>query len=141
MVENYALKSNALVRTDAPVLVYGPPMARSYCPRIGLIGCGGITEQHLKAYRASGWEVAAFYNPTQAKAEQRRDEFYPNAIVCPSVEELLEISGIDVVDIATHPAVRGALIAQAVASGKHVLSQKPFAVDLAEGTRLEPVTK
>ena len=68
--------------------------------------------------------------------EERRDEFYPGARVCASVDELLAMPEIDVVDIATHPEVRSALIEAAIAAGKHVLSQKPFVQDLAEGKRL-----
>ncbi len=91
---------------------------------------------HLKAYRAAGWEVAAFCNRTRAAAEKRRAEFYPDARVCDTVAELLADPEIEVVDIATHAAVRGPLIEQAIAAGKHVLSQKPFVTDLAEGARL-----
>ena len=40
---------------------------------------------------------------------------------------------IEVVDITTHPPDRPALIADAIEAGKHVLSQKPFVLDLDEG--------
>jgi predicted dehydrogenase len=136
MSDNYDLKSAAAASIAAPDLPYGPPMPRAYRPRIGLIGCGGITQHHLKAYRAAGWEVVAFHDHKPAAAEARRDEFYPQARVCASAAELLSTPGLDVVDIATHPEVRGPLIEQAIVAGKHVLSQKPFVLDLAEGERL-----
>jgi len=41
-----------------------------------------------------------------------------------------------VVDIATHPEPRPALIEDAIRAGKHVLSQKPFVLDLDAGERL-----
>jgi predicted dehydrogenase len=41
-----------------------------------------------------------------------------------------------VVDITTHPTDRTALIEAALKAGKHVLSQKPFVLDLTEGERL-----
>jgi predicted dehydrogenase len=34
-----------------------------------LIGCGGITEHHLKAYVAAGWDVAACYDLNPEAAE------------------------------------------------------------------------
>ena len=43
---------------------------------------------------------------------------------------------IEVVDLTPHPAERLALIEAALAAGKHVLSQKPFVLDLDEGARL-----
>ena len=122
--------------SHAPELDYFPPTPKSYRPLIGLIGCGVITEHHLRGYNASGFDVGAFYDPNAEAAEKRRAEFYPNAVVCASVEELLAVPGLEVVDIATHPSVRGPLIEQAIAAGKHVLSQKPFVLDLAEGERL-----
>ncbi|MCX6941571.1 MAG: gfo/Idh/MocA family oxidoreductase, partial [Verrucomicrobia bacterium] len=41
----------------APVLTYLPPRPRGYRPKIALIGCGGISEYHLRAYREMGWDV------------------------------------------------------------------------------------
>jgi predicted dehydrogenase len=136
MSKNYDLSSSAVVAAAAPVLAYEPPMPRRYRPRIGLVGCGGISEHHLRAYRDAGWDVVAFYDPNREAAEKRRGDFYPQARVCASVEELLATPGLDVVDIATHAAVREPLIEQAIAARKHVLSQKPFALDLDRGRRL-----
>ena len=39
-------------------------------------------------------------------------------------------------DVATHPDVRPAIVRQALAAGKHVLSQKPFAADLKTAREL-----
>lgn len=120
----------------APELDYAPPSPKSYRPRIGLIGCGGITKHHLQAYRDAGWEVVAFFDPNPQAALDRRDEFYPGARICKNLGDLLDTPGLDVVDIATHPKVRGTLIEQSLRAGKHVLSQKPFVTDLREGERL-----
>jgi predicted dehydrogenase len=136
MSDNYDLKAGDTATVAAPALDYLPPVPKSFRPVIGLIGCGGITQHHLKAYRDAGWDVAAFYDINPAAAEKRRAEFFPDAKVCASPDELLAIPGLEVVDIATHPAVRGSLIEQAIAAGKHALSQKPFVLDLEEGCRL-----
>jgi predicted dehydrogenase len=136
MSKNYDLKSADAERVAAPVLPYGPPSPKGPAPKIGLIGCGGITEHHLKAYRAAGWEVAAFFDPHREAAEKRRDAFYPQAVVCDSAAALLGNPEIGVVDIATHPKAREELIIRAADAGKHILSQKPFATDLDTGRRL-----
>src|SRR4051812_5249964 len=102
MAENYDLKATAAATIAAPPLQYEPPMPARYRPKLGLIGCGGISSHHLAAYRDAGWEVAALYSRTRAKAEQRRAEFFPDARVCESVAELLSVPGLEVVDIATH---------------------------------------
>lgn len=134
--DSYALKSATLVEVPAPALPYQPPMPRSYRPRIGVIGAGGIVSAHLDAYRAAGWEVAAICNRTRAKAEARAAEFAPKARVTDRWQEVLDDPAIDVVDITAHPADRLPIIEAALKAGKHVLSQKPFVLDLAEGRRL-----
>ena len=47
--------------------------------------------------------------------------------------ELLKRDEIALVDVATHPTERSAIIEAALLRGKHVLSQKPFVIDLDEG--------
>ena len=47
--KNYALKSeDSQQELPAPELPFRPQFPDT-CPAIGLIGCGGITEQHLTA--------------------------------------------------------------------------------------------
>lgn len=134
--DTYALKSATLAEIPAPDLPYQPPMPRSYRSRIGVIGAGGIVSAHLDAYRAAGWEVAAICNRTLAKAKARADEFAPKARVTDRWEDVLSDPAIDVVDITPHPADRLPIIEAALRAGKHVLSQKPFVLDLAEGRHL-----
>jgi predicted dehydrogenase len=135
-IDTYALKSAALADIQAPDLPYLPPAPRNYRPRIGLIGAGGIAAAHLDAYRSAGWEVAAICSRTRTKAEARALEFAPAAQVSDRYEEVLADPSIDVVDITPHPADRLPIIDAALKAGKHVLSQKPFVLDLAEGERL-----
>ena len=136
MSKNYDLKSAAAARVPAPVFPYGPPATKGPAPKIGLIGCGGITEHHLKAYRQAEWDVVAFFDANPGAARSRRDEFYPQARVAATADDLLGDPEIGVVDIATHPQAREGLIIRAADAGKHILSQKPFATDLETGRRL-----
>jgi predicted dehydrogenase len=120
----------------APDLPYRPRNPRHYRPGIGLIGCGGITAHHLTAYRAAGYNVVAFCDVDRARAEDQRAAFYPGADVYVDYRDLLKRDDVEVVDIATHPAERVALIEAALLARKHVLSQKPFVLDLDTGERL-----
>jgi predicted dehydrogenase len=121
---------------DAPVLSYLPPRPRAYRPKIALIGCGGISEYHLRAYRAMQLEIVLLCDRDRARAEKRRAEFYPAAAVSGDYREILRRDDIAVVDVATHPAERVEIVEAALRAGKHVLSQKPFVLDLAVGERL-----
>jgi len=142
-----AKKQKKLVRPHskqadaATALDYRPPRPRQYRPHIGVIGCGGIVETHLEAYRKARYRVVAFADPILDRARQRRDQFYRRADVYDSAEELLARPDIEVVDIATHPEARVTLIERAIRAGKHVLSQKPFVTDPAVGKRLVAMAK
>ncbi len=120
----------------APVLDYLPPGPRHYQPRIGLIGAGGISEYHLRAYQRRGWAVAGIADRTLAKAQARADAFAPGAFVTADYRELLARPEIDVIDATPHVRDRLPIVEAALLAGKHVLSQKPFTDDLAEGRRL-----
>ena len=133
---NYALASAAAAQIAAPKLRYQPRDPKRYGPAIGLIGCGGITADHLRAYRAAGYRVVALCNRNIERAEARRAEFYPDAAVYSDYHDVLARADVEVVDIATHADGRAAIIEDAIRAGKHVLSQKPFVLDLAVGQRL-----
>lgn len=104
--------------------------------RVGLFGCGWVGGLQLDAYARAGIEVVALHDRTEAKARSLRDRYFPDATVCSTAEEFFTSPWFSVADIATHVDGRPALIERALRSGKHVLSQKPFVQDLAEGQRL-----
>lgn len=133
---DYALRAGDVSEVAAPDLPYRPPIPRTYRPRIGMIGIGGIAAAHLDAYRTAGWEVAALCDRTRAKAEARAAEFCPAARIEETWEALLSDPEIDVIDITLHPEHRAPVIEAALKAGKHVLSQKPFVTDLDTGVEL-----
>jgi hypothetical protein len=128
--DTYALRSEALPQIAAPDLPYRPPMPKAYRPRIGVIGTGGISASHLDAYRTAGWEVAALWNRTRAKAEAKAAEYCPAARIEDDWQAMLADDEIDVIDVTLHPEHRAPIIEAALKAGKHVLSQKPFVTDL-----------
>jgi predicted dehydrogenase len=120
----------------APDLPYEPADPRSWRPKIGLIGCGGITIQHLRAYRAAGYRVAILCDVTEARAREAQKNFYPEAEVCTDFRDVLRRDDIEVVDLAAHPAQRASMYGPSIEAGKHILSQKPFVTDLDFGLRV-----
>ena len=134
--DSYALVTAKAADAAAPDLPYRPRDPKSYRPGIGLIGAGGITFAHLDAYRRAGYRVVAISNPTLSKAAERRDAFFPDAAISTDHHAILAHPDVEVVDISTHPAPRVGLIEDAIDAGKHVLSQKPFVLDLDVGERL-----
>ncbi|MBO0860165.1 MAG: Gfo/Idh/MocA family oxidoreductase [Chloracidobacterium sp.] len=137
MEDDYGLSSpvtGALI--EAPVLPNSPRNPKDYNPAIGVIGCGGIAVQHLSAYSHAGFHVTALCDHTVGKARAYRERFFPDATVTADFRELLRRDEIEVVDITTHPEDRVEIIEEALQAGKHVLSQKPFVIDLDTGEQL-----
>ena len=134
--DTYALRSGEVPDMAVPDLPWRPPVPKAYRPRIALVGAGGIAAAHLDAYRTAGWEVAAICGRTLPKAQARAAEFCPGARVTDDLASVLSDPGIAVVDVTPHPADRVPIIEAALEAGKHVLSQKPFVLDLDTGERL-----
>lgn len=127
------LKADATASIQAPKLKYQPSLPRRLKRPIGLIGCGGISKVHLTAYKEMGLNVVALCDLIEQRAKDRRDEFFPQADIYTDYRKLLKRDDIEVVDIATHPQDRDYLIPAALQAGKHVLSQKPFVMNLDRG--------
>ena len=137
MSDDYGLSRDKEQKAaELPKINYLPTKPKSYSPAIGLIGAGGITGSHLGAYKGLGLNVVAIADINQENAEGKRDEYYPDAQVYTDPKELLARDDLEVVDVATHVDVRPSLVRAALESGRHVLSQKPFVLDLAEGRDL-----
>jgi len=137
MSDDYGIIRKEEVREIAPPAIdYSPPRPRAINPGIGLIGTGGISETHLKAYRKQGFNLIALTNRTRSKAEEKRDRFFPEAEVLDSVAEMLARPDIAVIDVTLHPEDRIPVVRAALEARKHVLSQKPFVLDLDVGEEL-----
>jgi predicted dehydrogenase len=119
---------------DLDYLPHGPKDPSRF--RIGLIGCGGISPYHLEAAKALGVEVVALADIDGDAARKRRDACCPDAEIYTDHRQLLARDDLHVVEIATHNRVRKEQIRDALEAGKHVLSQKPFTLDLEDGRRL-----
>lgn len=103
---------------------------------IGIVGAGGIVQYgHLPAYQAAGLRVVAITDLDLDKARDVAARFGIPAVAA-SAEELVRTAGVDIVDIAVMPWDQPAIVAIATAAGRHILAQKPFALDLESARRM-----
>jgi predicted dehydrogenase len=96
--------------------------------RIGLAGCGFVSELHMYAYRrvyGVDVEVKAVAARGDHVVEFAKRHGIPTA--CRSFADLIAEREIDVVDICTPPNLHAAMIVDAMQAGKHVICEKPFA--------------
>jgi predicted dehydrogenase len=103
--------------------------------RIGIIGLGFGTQVYVPAFRSEGWEVAAICSRTRDKArEAAAAAGIPDVHTDPL--ELIARDDLSAVGIVTPPRSHAALSIAALDAGKHVMCEKPFALDATEAARM-----
>lgn len=120
----------------APQLPYLVQDPKEYNPNIALVGCGGISTHHLNAYKKAGYHVVALCDTNFEAANNACQNYFPKAKVYRDFKEVLKRDDIEIVDFAIHPKIRYPMMLEAVKAQKHILSQKPFVMDLDAGERL-----
>ena len=106
---------------------------------IGLIGAGNISSQYLKAAKLFPiLDIRSIADLNADAAKARANEF---GVPARSVEALLADPAIDIVVNLTVPLAHVAVGRKVIAAGKHVYSEKPLGVTVAEGKRLIEAAK
>lgn len=117
-------------------LEYRPVFPEGRRPGIGIVGCGGIVRScHLPSYRRYDQRVVGVFDLRPEATAGVQEEFGVERVF-PALDELLSDPEIEIVDIATHPAARPELVRRALEAGKHVLAQKPLALDVETAREL-----
>jgi predicted dehydrogenase len=102
--------------------------------RVGLIGCGYISDVYLRnARRYAAFEIVACADAMPERAQARGAEY---GIPAMTVPDLLADDAIEVVLNLTTPDAHAASAQSALDAGKGVFNEKPLAIDLAAGARL-----
>jgi predicted dehydrogenase len=101
---------------------------------VGIIGCGNISSAYLKAARGFPiLDLRAVADLREDAARERAREFGLRALPVPA---LLDDPSIQLVINLTTPQSHVEVSLQALEAGKHVHSEKPLGISLAEGRRL-----
>jgi predicted dehydrogenase len=102
--------------------------------RIGLIGCGNISDIYLRnaaLFKDIRFTACADLRPEAAEAQAERYAIAPR-----TVDELLASADVDIVLNLTVPEAHAEVSLAAIAAGKHVYTEKPLATRLEDGVRL-----
>lgn len=109
--------------------------------KVGVIGCGMISEIYLKNITGRFTHILEAYACASSggkSAERRAEQF---GIRCMSVEELLADPAVEIVLDLTVPGAHAEIGRKALLAGKHHYSEKPLAVSLDEGKSLIALAK
>jgi predicted dehydrogenase len=102
--------------------------------RLALLGAGIFArDAHLPSLRnlSDRFAITAVYSRTAATAQSLAAEIGPAVKIYTDLAALLMAPDIDAVDVVLPIPVMPPVVAQALASGKHVISEKPLAPDVA----------
>jgi predicted dehydrogenase len=93
-----------------------------------VFGTGFGCFTHVRALRAAGFDVLAVVGRDADKTARRARDFdVPLALT--SITDALALPGVDAVTVATPRASHAAIVHASLDAGKHVLCEKPFALD------------
>jgi predicted dehydrogenase len=96
--------------------------------RVGVIGTGAIAWKHAQAYKNIGYQITACTDRTEEKGRKFAEAWGAEYVANP--EQLSQRADVDFLDLCTFPGYRLAAVELGAKYGKHVLVQKPMAVDL-----------
>jgi predicted dehydrogenase len=103
--------------------------------KAAVVGTGFIGPVHIEGLRRLGIEVTGLLGSSQESGQKRADALrLPKAYA--SLDELLAEPGLDCVHITTPNYLHKPMVEAVIAAGKHVVCEKPLAMDTAEGEYL-----
>jgi predicted dehydrogenase len=103
--------------------------------RIGIIGVGFGAQVYVPGLQSEGWEVAALCSRSREKATKVAEAASVRDVHTDPME-LIRRDDLAAVAIAAPPGAHRELSIAALKAGKHVLCEKPFAMDAREGAAM-----
>jgi predicted dehydrogenase len=103
--------------------------------KIGIIGVGFGAQVHAPAFRSEGWDVAAICSRNGDKARKAAADAGIEAAYTDPMQ-LIGRSDLAAVSIITPPPAHHPLAIAALRAGKHVLCEKPFAMNASQAEEM-----
>lgn len=112
--------------------------------RVAFIGAGGIAHmhmKHLKALEADGVSIIAAADLSEKGLEKVKKEFGIEKTFTDYKKMLKEVPEIDAVSVCTPNGLHATNAIDALEAGKHVLVEKPMAMNAKEGQKMIDAAK
>lgn len=105
--------------------------------RVGVIGTGSLAVMHIKAYKENPYvELSAICDINRERAEQTAASLGIDKVFY-DYNELLKCDFIDAVDVITWNNTHAPISIAALNAGKHVLCEKPPALNASEALEMQ----
>ena len=107
--------------------------------KVGIIGCGNISEIYFKCQNIyNNFEIVACADIKLEAAKENAEKFN---LKFQSVENLLSNNEIDLIINLTIPSAHKEITINSLKAGKHCFSEKPLAMNFAEGNEIQEISK
>ena len=104
---------------------------------IALIGCGRISEHHLRAAAENGLEISALCDLLPEKAEEKKAVHgAEKAVIYTDYRELLEKEKPELVAVTTDSGAHAEVAIACIKAGCHVIIEKPMAMSMADAREI-----
>lgn len=108
---------------------------------VAVVGCGEVTDGHLKAWnKLSSVKVVAACDLNENLAKSTAENWsIPNYFG--SVEKLLELGDLDIVDVCTPPHTHSSIAVQVMTAGSNIIIEKPMTMTVKDSEKIVDVQK
>ena len=103
-------------------------------PKVAVVGTSIGCKLHVRALRGAGFEVTALVGQDKDRTRQRADHF--GILEASTSFDAILDTDLDAVVVATPPTTHYSFTMKALAAGKHVLCEKPFALNISEAREM-----
>ena len=111
--------------------------AESKTFRVGFIGAGGIAQHHMKLLKAiDGVEILAAADVSEKALAKAKEQFSIPQTFADYRAMLKEVRDVEAVSVCTPNGLHAENTIAALEAGKHVLVEKPMAMNAKEGQRM-----
>ncbi len=110
--------------------------------KVAVIGCGGISSVHLGGYKKLPQvEIYALCDINEAQLKKRGEEYGVTRLYTDCETMLRELPEIDAVSVCTWNSAHAPCTIAALKAGKHVLCEKPMAMNAHEAEEMARISK
>ncbi len=108
--------------------------------RVGVLGVGFGSVVHIPGFLSEGWEVPIVWSRRPERAREAAAKHGIGA-VAEDWRDVIARDDLDAIAVATPPLAHAGMTLAALEAGKHVLCEKPFALDVSQAKAMRNLAR